>query len=357
MRRVLFPVLVAGIFVAGCSNTDSSTITTGAALSVDYFADTDVVGFHFTIERVECYPGEDFEASTVEANVDLVDGIFPGMIDLVEQVLDPDSRHLGSDFFVTLEPGCYDIDATPASEIDGDDWTPSADCGSASAEAVEIFPGLTTEVVLLSQCVGDELGALDTLVLLNHPPIISVEIDEKFNYECEPVNVCVTAYDVDDDPLEFEWTKVDGPAIFSITEYPAEVVGFDDGHRIWRQCAEIVTRWTDSYDYSVTVYDLGYDNGVLTRIEDLVDGDSNASMTFPIHTNWIEYPMCFDDDDDLVPVEGVEIEIAPGCSVTSAEYYYCNAGNAYGVDDAIRLYLCDDDDLIEENLYPPCVDD
>jgi hypothetical protein len=356
MRHALFSVLVTGVFLAGCSTTDSSTSATGAALSVDYFADTDVVGFHFSIERVECFPGEDFEASTVEANVDLVDGIFPGMIELVEQNLDPESRHLGSDFFVSLEPGCYDILATPASEIDGDDWTPSSECGTASAEAVEIFAGETTETTLISQCVGDELGALDTLVLLNHPPIISVEIDEKFNYECEPVNVCVTAHDVDDDPLEFEWTQVAGPGIFSITEYPAEIVGFDDGHRIWRQCAEIVTRWTDSYDYSVTVYDLGYDNGVLTRIEDLVDGDSNASMTFPIHTNWIEEPMCF-DEGALVPVAGVEILRAPGCGYTSAEYFYCNLGNVYGVDEAIRLYLCDEDDLIEENLYPECVDD
>jgi hypothetical protein len=355
--RIALPVaLLAGVFVFGCTSSpgDGPTETTGAALSVDYFGDTDVVGFHFMIERVECYPGEAFDASVLDVNVDLVDGIFPGMVELVEEHLDPDSKHLGADLFVTLEPGCYDVTATPAAEIDGDDWTPSADCGTAMAEGVEVFAGATTEATLISQCVGDENGALDTLVLLNHPPMLSVEIDEKFNYECEAVEVCVTGYDPDDDPVEFDWMQVAGPGYFSLTPGPAEVIGYDDGHRIWQQCAEIVTRWTDSYDFSVTLYDLGYVGGVLTRIEDMVDGDSHASMTFPIHTNWIEEPMCFDETGALVLALGVEIERAPGCSYTTAEYFYCNAGNAYGVDEVIRTYLCDGTDLLEEALYPAC---
>jgi len=31
-----------------------------------------------------------------------------------------------------------------------------------------------------------------------------------------------------------------------------------------------------------------------------------------------------------------------------------NAGNVYSVDEAIRMYLCDDTDLIDGNLYPEC---
>ncbi|HHO50158.1 MAG TPA: hypothetical protein ENK18_04610, partial [Deltaproteobacteria bacterium] len=175
---------------------------TGASLTIDYFGDTDVVGFHFTVERVACDAGDSFVPETTEANVDLVDGIFPGMISLVEQVLDADSRHLGSDLFLTLEPGCYDVTATPAASIDGDDWIASADCATASAEGIEVLGGQTTEATLLSQCLGDPIGGLDVLVLLNHPPSFDLEIDEKFNYECEPVNVCATISDPDDDPIE-----------------------------------------------------------------------------------------------------------------------------------------------------------
>ncbi|HHO53962.1 MAG TPA: hypothetical protein ENK18_24600, partial [Deltaproteobacteria bacterium] len=190
MNKGLLIALSATVVACGQSEPVESPTEvgeTGASLTVDYFGDTDVVGFHFTVERVACDAGDSFVPETIEANVDLVDGIFPGMISLVEQVLDADSRHLGSDFFLTLEPGCYDVTATPAASIDGDDWVASADCATASAEGVEVLGGQTTETTLLSQCVGDPIGALDTLVLLNHPPSFDLEIDEKFNYECEPV--------------------------------------------------------------------------------------------------------------------------------------------------------------------------
>ena len=350
MRLQISLAALAALVLAGCAV--DTTESTGARLSVDYFGDTDVVGFHFEIERVSCDNLDSFEPFSVSANVDLLDGIFPGMISLVEQSLDPDSRHLGSDFFLSLEPGCYDVDVVPAASIDGDDWTPSTDCGIASADSVEVFPGQTAEATLISQCVGDAIGALDTLVLVNHAPFFALEIDEKFNYECEAVEVCVTAYDVDDDPLEFDWTRLSGPAEFAMNLSPPEVVGFEAGHRIWQQCTQIVTRWTASYDFEVTVYDLGYSNNQLVRIENLVEGDSHASLAFPIHTNWIEDPLCFDQAGDLVPAPDSEIIRYPGCSWTTAETYYCS-GN-YSVDPTIVQYLCDGNDLNEEALYPVC---
>ena len=350
MRLQISILAIAALALAGCA-TDTAD-STGARLSVDYFGDTDVVGFHFEVERVSCDALDVFEPFSVSANVDLVDGIFPGMIGLVEQHLDPASRHLGSDFFVSLEPGCYDIDVVPASEIDGDDWTPSTDCGIASAEAVEVVAGQTAEATLISQCIGDAIGALDTLVLLNHGPNFILEIDEKFNYECESVEVCVTAYDVDDDPLEFEWARTSGPAEFAMNLSAPVVIGFEEGHRVWQQCTEIVTRWTASYDFEVTVYDLGYSSNQLVRIENMVEGDSHASLEFPIHTNWIEDPLCFDQAGDLVPAADSLIERYAGCSYTTAEAYYCS-GN-YAVDPAIVPYLCDGPVLIEEALYPEC---
>ena len=351
MRLQITLIAAAAAVLGGCA-TDTAD-STGARLSLDYFGDTDVVGFHFEVERVSCDSFDAFEPYSVAVNVDLVDGIFPGMIDLLEQSLDPESRHLGSDLFVSLEPGCYDVTAIPASSIDGDDWTPSTDCGIASAEGVLVEAGQTTEATLISQCVGDDIGALDTLVLLNHPPQFILDIDEKFNYECEAVNVCVTAYDVDDDPLEFEWSKTSGPAYFALNLGAPEVIGFEGGHRIWQQCTEIVTRWTDSYDFQVAVYDLGYSANQLVRIENLVEGDSRSTLEFPIHTNWIEEPMCIDGSGVLIPATDSEIVRYPGCNYTDAQAYYCS-GN-YAIDPAIEQYLCDDNGiLIESALYPEC---
>ena len=332
----------------GC-NTATET---GAMMSVDYLGGTDVVGFHFEVDRVACDASDSFAPYHWEGNVDLVDGIFPAMIGSLEnKPFDDQSRHTGADLFISLDPGCYDVMAAPAAAVDGDDWTPSADCSTASSSGVEVVGGATTEILLLSQCIGDETGALDTLVLLNHEPIISVEIDEKFNYECEPVNVCVTYYDPDDDPMVVEWAS--SPSWYALNQGTAEVIDFDDGHRVWQECTEIVTRWTQSYDVTVTVSDLGYEGGSLTKIEDIIGEESHSDLTFPIHTNWIEEPMCM-DGDTAVPIEGVSIERYPGCGYTDAETFYCSGAYSHMTDPDVVEYLCDGTSLIEENLYPDC---
>jgi hypothetical protein len=379
MRTVHLLSIASMAALTACASDKQAAapaLGTGAMLSVDYFADTDVVGFHFEIERVACDADDAFTPFTVTANVDLVDGIFPGMVSLVEQTYDETSRHLGSDMFVSLEAGCYDVLAAPASEIAGDAWSPSADCSSASQAAAAVTDGQTTEITLISQCAGGETGALDTLITLNHPPTIcgddgdgggeagstsggsdicdGVEIDEKFNYECEPVNVCVTVYDPDDDPIEIVWARESGPSDFALNIGALEVIDFQDGHRIWEQCAEIVTRYTDSYDYSVTIYDLGYSGGSQVRMETLVAPEtSQDDLTFPIHTNWIEEPLCYDETDTLVDVPGSDgIDRYAGCSYTTSEQWYCSG--AYAVDPDIVAYICDGTTLIEENLYPEC---
>jgi hypothetical protein len=357
MRLVATSALVV---MSGCgSNGSPDLANTGARLSVDYFGDTDVVGFHFEITRVACDANDTFVPETIEGNADLVDGIFPGMISLVEQTLDPSSRHLGSDFFVTLEPGCYDVLAVPASYIDGDVWLPSADCTASSAGPVEVFAGQTSEATLLSQCVGDPTGAIDVLALLNHPPQLWLEIDEKFNYECEPVKVCATVIDVDDDPIEVDWTNLTAHSVFDLDVWPATVVGFEDQHRIWEACAVITTQYVTSYDINVTAYDLGIQNGASVRIETLLQDnpagtikESHASLTFPIHTNWVEEPLCWDANGALVSAPGVHIDRAKGCTYTDAEEYYCS-GN-YWVDPVVQAAICDGYDLLEDVFYPDC---
>jgi hypothetical protein len=341
---------LGALALAGCAGA-ADGFGTGALLSLDYFGDTDVVGFHYEVSNTSC-AGEPIVPNSWAFNVNLLDNVFPGMVTHVETVLDPDSRHLGADLFVSLEPGCYVVTATPASAVDVTDaaaWTPSADCSSTTSDPIEVVDGATTEApVLVSQCVGDPIGALDQTVVLNHPPVITIAIDEKYNYECETVEACVTAYDPDDDPLEILFEKTAGPAQFSLDQGTAEVVGFEDGHRVWQQCAQIATRWTASYDYTVTVWDLGPQG----RFEDVVGQDSRDEMTFPVHTNWVEEPLCFDASGTLVFAPDVDIDRAPGCSYTDAETYYCS-GN-YAVDPAIVAFLCDGTTLIEEALYPNC---
>ncbi len=364
-NRTLIALLLASGCVDGAQKP--AGLGTGALLSMDYFGGSDVVGFHYEIERVACDASDAFSPLTIEENVDLVDGIFPGQIELVEQVYDETSRHLGADLFTTLPAGCYDVTAAPASAIDGDDWTPSTDCSVASADGLEVVDGQTTETTLISQCVGDEFGALDTLVTLNHPPVVSIDFptedrngdgvangdDGKFNYECEPVEVCATIYDEDDDPIEVDWTISPASGVFASSEGTLQVIGFENGHRVWEQCVEYVTRVTDTYDVNFTAWDLGYSGGSLVRIESLVAPESSRDdMDFPIHTNWAEEPLCYDADGDLVPAVGVDIHREAGCDYVTAEEWYCSG--AYAVDPDVAEYVCEGTNLIEENLYPNC---
>ncbi|MBX2797885.1 MAG: hypothetical protein KTR31_09460 [Myxococcales bacterium] len=341
-------VLVA---LAACSpESDPTYLTqTGAALSVDYYGNTDVVGMHFEVTAVSCEGDDDAGDFFLEANVDLADGVFPGMIEHVETSVDPESRHLGANFFMSLPAGCYDILAVPASQMEGDEWLPSEDCSSAESAGVQVHEGQTTTVPpMMSQCAGDPYGNLDVLVLLNHPPHMELVLEQSSNYECETVEVCALITDVDDDPVEVEWLDESLMPVWDLSPGELEVVGFEAGHRVWQACAEITTRYTTSYELRVSAYDLVGED----RIEDLLEEESHHAYLFPLFTNWAEEPMCIDGSGEAVLVEGVSIERAEGCSYTDAETYYCSG--AYGIDEAVESFLCDEGELVEENLYPTC---
>lgn len=130
---------------------------TGALLSVDTVGFTDVVGFHFTIDRVACDAADTFHPMRIEADVDLLDLILPGDFELLRHQADAESQALAADLFVPLQPGCYQVDAYPARDFPASGWLPSEDCAPASADGVEVLDGLSEEVVLISQCqVRDE---------------------------------------------------------------------------------------------------------------------------------------------------------------------------------------------------------
>jgi len=375
------PNVALAVLLAGCSNglfdngQKDNTIQnnySGAKLTVSITEGNDVVGFHFEVERVGCSADEEFERFFYEENVALDDTVFPGRIEFLEEApFDSDSEHRGADFFIALDPGCYVVTAAPASELSEESWTPSEDCGTAISDPLEVIGGYTTETVLISQCEGDLVGALDTLVLLNTPPVVIPSIENKFNNQCEPVEICATGYDPDDDPIEFEFVNLSSTPFFSMDLSPIELVDYEDGHRIWEQCATIVTEEIADYEVEIRAYDLGYDeHGDPVRIEDLIDEPSHGWIQVPIHTGWTMLDACIDEDGDL-HVDDMAVsdedgdgdadyddycgeeEPEPGvCVVITDEAFFCSG--LYDVDDAIVALICDGTELLEDVLYPAC---
>lgn len=333
--------------------------STGAYLSTEHYSETDVVGFHFVVERVACADEAegDFEPIVIEANVDLMAGLMPGMVEVLEQRLDAQSKHVGADLFISLAPGCYDVTAVPASHIEGDAWRASAECAAARLmEPIEVLPGETAEPpLMISQCEGDPTAQLDTPVALNRPPMLEIALeDDKFAYECSPVTVCATVADPDDDPIEVVWDQREGPAPFSMQVGPLTPIDFEGGRRIWQQCATMTNRFTGEYGYQVTAYDLGRLDGEAVRMEQLTGEDSHITTAFPLYVDWVEERRCIDEDGALVPVdESAVVERAEGCDFTTAEEYYC--GEAYGAEHPDEAgFLCPDGALDIHALYPLC---
>ena len=128
--------------------------------------------------------------------------------------------------------------ATPVAAVHGEDFTASCDCSTAESDPLEVVGGYTTETTLISQCEGDLVGAIDALVMTNTPPTVIPDIDNKFNNQCETVEICATGWDPDDDPIEFEFTNLTADHdFFDIDVGDIELVGYEGGHRLWEQCA------------------------------------------------------------------------------------------------------------------------
>lgn len=291
-RSFLAIIMAAGVGIGvGCVDADDDgpeeeAEATGVALTVDVQGDTDVAGFHFTI--AECETGEVVD----EATKDLEDLVLPGMIPQFDNApFDERSRHLFSDYFTTLDPGCYDVTAQPVDAAGAD----SEDCDSETKTGVEVVAGKTTEVLLVSQCEGAKTGGLDVVVALNHPPKLK-DIDfEKFNFACKKVQACATAVDPDGDPLRFEWKQVRGPKLAS----PIRVVSqqmkkktvchdkckYDDyrehkkgGGGAVTECIEMKLGKPGDYFFKLTVRDLYWVKKKLVPIP-----DSAMTIKFPFY--------------------------------------------------------------------------
>lgn len=313
---------------------------TGITLGIDFRADADVTGFHFSIRECDEGPVVVDEVRSLE-EMTLPNGI----PEFERGPFDEHSEHQFADHFETLSAGCYDVSVQPVTET----GEPSSECGSASANEVFVVDGMTTEIMLVSQCEGEAVGAGDFVAALNHPPVIeSVDYSpSKFVFECEEVEICVTAFDPNGDPMEFEFEQTAGDKL-RFGPYISETTR--EGDRA-TTCLRAVPVFEDDYEFRVTVYDQLWDQGEMVRVEDYIGAESRTELTVPMYTNWDFELECYDPEtDSFHPFEGVrEIDRIDGCFPIWPEQFFCSE---FHWDETDRT--CPDGEFQPETVYPIC---
>jgi hypothetical protein len=276
-------LLMAACAIEVPEDSDTPRQAGQLALTSDILADTDVAGFSYTITAVDCPTGQplvpEFTQTVVE---DLADAVIPGGDGSLEGApYDADSQHLFADHFFWLPEGCYDILVQPLDE----NGEPSEDCHPAHNSNVQVYDGLTTEVLLISQCEGEGAGGLDVIATLNHPPQILDLTYEPSKFVCagEEVEICIEVSDPDNDPLTMAWRPQQrGGRLISQTESVSP-----EGNTIF--CSTWIFTQPGQYTVGATVFDMGYDDeNNLVTIESLLaaQGDrleSRDEILFPIH--------------------------------------------------------------------------
>jgi hypothetical protein len=251
-------------------------------VAIDTSTDLDVAFMQYGIVRVECVAGEQFEPLSRDIRVDLEKMLLPGGIPAFENSpLDMSSEHKFADHFEVLPAGCYNVTATPLAG----NGTASAECAASFANDVTVLDGRTTEVFMISQCKGAEVGALDSLVALNRPPTL-VDLDftpSKFIQTGGKTTVCATATDPDGDPLEMEWDQIGGSLCGE------KVISSAINGSGLTQCVDIVPSEAGDYLFQVRIYDmLRNENNTLIRIEAWFKdhgypNTSHDALRFPVY--------------------------------------------------------------------------
>ena len=257
---------------------------TGIALGVvvDTSTELDVVFMDYGITRVACVAGEEFEPLSRDIRVNLEKMLLPGGSPAWENSpLDMNSEHQFADHFEVLPAGCYDVKATPLAG----NGSASAECAAAFANDVTVLDGRTTEVFMISQCKGEAVGALDSVVALNRPPTLQ-DLDfkpSKFIQAGGKTTVCATATDPDGDPLEIEWDQIGGSLCGE------KVVSSSINASGLTQCVDIAPTEAGDYLFEVRIYDMLHDeHNTLIRIEAWLKAHgypnkSHDSLRFPVY--------------------------------------------------------------------------
>ncbi|MFN3197784.1 MAG: PA14 domain-containing protein [Bradymonadia bacterium] len=283
MKRHL-PWLLCSL--AACNSTPETPSTegpatgaTGIALRSDILADTDVAGMQYTLTPVDCDTGAPNDPDgVISVTRDLEDILLPGgHPGFQDGPFDAASGHLFTDAFQAVPAGCYDVLAQPI-DIDGE---LSEDCAAASEANVPVQDGEVTEIVLVSQCVGDgSLGAVDAVVALNHPPQLVDAYYDPSKFTCQnTTTLCVVAEDPDNDPMVLTPRAPEGVLI----TMQVPVVN-DLGQLV--QCIEVEVPGPGQYPITLTVQDqMVGPEGQLIPIESILDEGilSSDQITMPVH--------------------------------------------------------------------------
>ncbi len=243
---------VAGI-AAGCmqekadgDGNEGNVGTLHAALSSA--SPHDVVSVHYTVVEASqtCDDAALAETTVALESEDLPAGVQPS---------GGGDSHRFSDALFTLAPGSYRVCAEPL-DANG---APSAAC-SAAEQVGTVFEASTTEILLVSQCDGDDSGGLDAITLLNDPP----QIDDlsitpsKFIETCQAATLTVTASDPNGDAIaSYSWSILSGSGTLVASGNSATFTASGAGD------AEVQVTVTDVYG-------------------------GTTSLTFPIHVSAAE---------------------------------------------------------------------
>jgi hypothetical protein len=266
----------------GKQNTHEGETGIAISAAVTASADTDVAFMDYGIERVACVEGEEFEPLRLEIRVELESMQLPGGIPEWENSpLDKDSEHQFADHFEALAAGCYNVSATPLAASGG----VSAECAAAHAKDIEVLDGETTEIFMISQCKGDAVGAIDSVVALNKPPTLQslTFSPSKFLKAGQKTTVCVTASDPNSDPVEFEWDQIGGAMC------GASVISNQHSGDTTTECVDVEPMELGNYLFEVRIYDLLRDeNKKLIRFETWLaehgyPNTSHDSLRFPVY--------------------------------------------------------------------------
>ncbi len=330
--------------------------TIQGALSVDINGDTDAAGVSFEVNRIACNPDEEFEPFSHSESTAFADGFQPGLSQ--DQAADSLQKHVYAELNLDLRPGCYAIAATVL-DLAGE---PSEYCEGAATE-VSTTGGETREVALVGQCLGPQTAAGSVSLTLNHPPeIIDFTVaPSTLLYECQPVEVCITAFDPDNDPIVFDMETFGPAAPFAA---PAQVssakrIGTSDNGAVWERtaCFEMALDELGLYTATSIARDTAPGaGGAAEPIEDLLasygsSADSRATLDTPFHVHYAVEPVCWAEGMDAARpfADAQPILRAEGCGFTSASEFFCSDGEH----DAI----CDAGEIVGGELYPQCTGD